>query len=110
MIHINYGSEGLFFFFPFQLSENGVSAATMRIAATLVTMESAATTAEQQGPRLQQVRICSNTAAIGTEIKERSCLPLEGFRYAGTSSKIPTLPVPTLKCDLGRDGSWLHSF
>jgi len=43
-------------------------------------MESAATTAEQQGPRLLQVRICSNAGAMGTEIKERSCLPSEGLR------------------------------
>ena len=27
-------------------------------------------TAEQQGPRLQQVRTCSNTTAVGTEMKE----------------------------------------
>jgi len=39
-------------------------------------MESAAITAEQQGTRLQQVRISSNATAIGTEIKERICLPL----------------------------------
>jgi len=43
-------------------------------------MESTATTAEQQGPRLQQVRICSNAKTIGTEIKEGTCLPSEGLR------------------------------
>ena len=32
-------------------------------------MESTAMTAEQQGPRLQQVKICSNATAISTEIK-----------------------------------------
>ena len=40
-------------------------------------MDSTAMTVEQQGPRLQQVRICRNTTAVGTEIKERSCSPLE---------------------------------
>jgi len=43
-------------------------------------IESAAMTAEQQGPKLQQVRIGSNTTATGTEIKAKSCLPSEGFR------------------------------
>lgn len=28
-------------------------------------------TAEQQDPRLQSVRVCSNTRAVGTEIKGR---------------------------------------
>ena len=37
-------------------------------------------TAEQQGHRLQQMRICSNATDVGTEIKERSCLPSEGLR------------------------------
>jgi len=60
-------------------------------------MGSAATTAEQQGPRLQHVRTCSNATAVVTETKERSYLPLEGFRYAEISSDIPLLPLPTLK-------------
>jgi len=33
-----------------------------------------AATAEQQGPKLQQMRICPNTTAEGTEIKERKLL------------------------------------
>jgi len=33
-------------------------------------MESATVTAEQQGLRLQQARICSNTTAACTEVKE----------------------------------------
>jgi len=37
-------------------------------------MESPAITAEQQGPRLQQVRISSNAKTIGTEIKEKKLL------------------------------------
>ena len=43
------------------------------------TMRSTAMTAEQQGPRLQQVKVCSNATAVGREIKERSCLPPEGL-------------------------------
>jgi len=58
-------------------------------------MESTAMTAEQQGPRLEQVRICSNAKAM--ETKEEVCLPLEGLRYAGISSKIPLPLLPTLK-------------
>jgi len=73
-------------------------------------MESAAMTAEQQGPRLQQVRICSYTTAVGTGIKERSCLPLEGLRYAEISGEITVPPLPTLNQRLGRGGSWLHPF
>jgi len=60
-------------------------------------MESTAMTAEQQGPRLQQVRICSNATAVGTEIKERSCLHLEGLRYTGIFSEISLPPLQTLK-------------
>jgi len=33
---------------------------------------------------------------VGTETKERSCLPSEGLKYAGMSSKIPLPPLPTL--------------
>lgn len=39
------------------------------------TMENTAITAEQQRPRLQQMRICPNTTSVGIEVKERSCLP-----------------------------------
>jgi len=46
-------------------------------------IESAARTAEQQGSRLQWMGIYSNATTIGTEIKERSCLPSEGLRYTG---------------------------
>jgi len=35
-------------------------------------------TAEQQDPRLQQVRNCSNATAVGTKIRERTYLPSEG--------------------------------
>jgi len=59
-------------------------------------MESAATT-EQQGPRLQQVRICSNTATISAEIKEGSYLPSEGLKHTGISSKKFSLLQPTLR-------------
>jgi len=59
-------------------------------------MESTGMTAEEQGPTLQQVRVCSN-ATVCTEIKERSCLLSEGLRYTGNFSKIPLPPVPTLK-------------
>jgi len=37
-------------------------------------MENEVLRAEQQGPRLQQVRICSNATAMDTEIKERKLL------------------------------------
>ena len=60
-------------------------------------MESAAITAEQQDPRMQQVRACPNAAAVGTEIKEKSCLPSEGLRDTGSSRERPSLPLPTLK-------------
>jgi len=60
-------------------------------------MENTAITAEKQGLRLQQKRICSNAKAIGTEINKRSCLPPEGLKYAGTYSKIHLHPLPTLK-------------
>jgi len=59
-------------------------------------MESTAITTEQQSLRLQQVRICSNATTTGTEIKERSCLPSEGLRYARMTSKIPLTPLQPL--------------
>jgi len=37
-------------------------------------MESAAVTAEQQSPRLQQAKTCSNATAMGTETKEKKLL------------------------------------
>jgi len=74
------------------------------------TIESAAMTAEQQGSRLQQVRICSHATATGSEIKERSCLPSEYLRHIGIFSKIPPPPLPTLKWGLERSRSWLHPF
>lgn len=37
-------------------------------------IESATVTAEQQGPWLQQVRICSNATAIGAETEEKKLL------------------------------------
>ena len=40
-------------------------------------MKSTSKTSEQQGPKLQQVRICSNATAVDTNIKERSYLPSE---------------------------------
>lgn len=55
-------------------------------------MESTVMTAEQKDPRLQQVRIHSNTTAVDTEIRERSCLPSEGFRQAEISREIPVSP------------------
>jgi len=58
-------------------------------------MEGTVVTEEQQG--LQQVSICSNATAMCTEIKKRSCSPLEGLQYAGISSEIPFPPLPTLK-------------
>jgi len=60
-------------------------------------IESTAIRAEQQGPRLQQVRTGSNATAISTEIKERIRLPLEGLRYAEIYNKTPSPPLPTLK-------------
>jgi len=36
---------------------------------------------------LQQTRTSPNAAATDTEMKEKSCLPLEGLRKAGISSK-----------------------
>jgi len=54
-------------------------------------------TAGWQSPRLQQVRIRPNAAAMDTETKERSCLSLEGFREAGISREKPSPPLPTLK-------------
>lgn len=46
-----------------------------------------ATTAEQQDPRLQQVRIHSNQIAMNTKIRERSCLPSENLRYTEITKK-----------------------
>jgi len=37
-------------------------------------MENAAMAAKQQGPKLQQVKICSNATAVGTEIKGKKML------------------------------------
>jgi len=54
------------------------------------------------------VRICSNTTAIDTEIREKNYLPSEDLRYTGISSKIPLPPLPTLKWGLGRGASWIH--
>jgi len=54
-------------------------------------------TAEQQDPRLQQVRIRSNATAAGTEIRKSNCLPLEVLWYIGISSKMALLPLPTLR-------------
>jgi len=67
-------------------------------------------TAEQQDPRPQQEKICTNTTAVGVEIKERSYLPSEDLRYSGISSEIPFPPLPTLTWGLGSCGSWLHPF
>lgn len=44
-------------------------------------MESTALTAEQEGPRLQQVTLCSNATAPNTET-EKNCLPQEGLKEA----------------------------
>jgi len=71
-------------------------------------MESATKTAEQQDPRLQWVRMCSNTTPTSTEIRERSCLPSEGLRYTEISSKMPIPPLATLTWGLGRGGSQLQ--
>jgi len=60
-------------------------------------MESAITTAEQQDPRLQQLKSHSNIKAEDTEIRKRYCLPLESLRLARISIKSPTAPVPALK-------------
>jgi len=73
-------------------------------------IESAARTAEQQGSRLQWMGIYSNATTIGTEIKERSCLPSEGLTYTGVSTKIPSPPLPTLKWGLVKGASWLLPF
>ena len=60
-------------------------------------MESATITAKQQDPRLQQLRIHSNTTGGGTEVKERNWLPLESLRYAGISREMPSPPQAVLK-------------
>jgi len=59
-------------------------------------MESIAVIVGQQSPTLQHVRICSNEAALDTEVKEKKCLILEALRYAGISIKTPLPPLPTL--------------
>ena len=66
--------------------------------------------AEHQGLKLQRARICLDITAEGTEIKERSCLPLEDLRYTRISRRMPSPPLPALKWGLGRGGSWLHPF
>ena len=66
----------------------------MNIICMCNTIESTAT---QQGPRLQQMKICSNATAMDTEIRERDYLPLEGLRYTRISRGIPLPPLPTLK-------------
>jgi len=60
-------------------------------------MENTAVTAEQQGPRLQQMKTYLNTTAVGTETKEKSCLPSGSLKHAEISSKIPLLPLSALK-------------
>jgi len=60
-------------------------------------MESTTMAAEQQDPRLQQVRIHSNVTAVGTEIRKRSRLPSESLRYARTPREILWPLLPTLK-------------
>lgn len=66
------------------------------------------TTAEQQDSRLQQVRICSNTTATGTEIrrkennqptkkKPQTSLPSESLKLARIPKKVSLPPLPTLK-------------
>ena len=77
------------------------------------TIESTAKTAEQQGPRLQQVRTCSNATAVGTEMKEEK--KLLTFRRPQTDRDIQQKPSSphglwALKWGLGRGGSWLHPF
>jgi len=67
-------------------------------------MENTAVIVGWQSPRLQQTR-SPNTAAVDTETKgegktkkqTKKYLPLEEFRYAGMSSKLLLLPLPTLK-------------
>jgi len=51
-------------------------------------------TAEQQSPRLQQVRNCSNVTAMSLKIKQRISLPLQGLRDTWMHSKISPLPTP----------------
>jgi len=60
------------------------------------TMVSTTTTAEQQEPRLQQVRICLNATALGTKIWERNHIPSESLRYAGGSREVFLPPLPNL--------------
>lgn len=55
---------------------------------------------------IQLIRMSPNS----TEMKETSCLPSEGLKCRGISSKTPLLPLPTLKWGLGKGGSWLHPF
>jgi len=60
-------------------------------------MESRAMTAEQQGPKLQQTKVCSNATAIDTEIKKGSYLPLENLRKTENPREIPLSALPTFK-------------
>ena len=80
-----------------QLVHQGAQNERKSVLSPCTGMESTAMTAEQQDPRMQQVRACPNATAVGTEIKERSCLPSEGLRDAGSSREKPSLPLPTLK-------------
>ena len=61
--------------------------------------KNAAMTAEQQGSRLQQVRLCSNTTAMDTEIREKkkSYSPSEDLRNTGISTKVLSLSLPAFK-------------
>jgi len=52
-------------------------------------MESIAKIAEWQSLWLQQMRTIPNAAAMDAEMKEKSCLPLEGLRHTGISCKLP---------------------
>ena len=54
-------------------------------------------TAEQQGPRLQQVRTHSDATAVGSEIRERSCLPSEGLQNHQVGRDLQ-LKYPHLHC------------
>ena len=59
-------------------------------------------------PGCSKWRFAQVATAVGTEIKERSCLPSEALRYAGISNKIPLPPLPTLAWGLGRGGTSAH--
>jgi len=70
-------------------------------------MESTAITAGQQVPMLQQVRIYSlaNATAMGTEIKERSCLPSEGLQVCRNHQQDPLAPTTNPEMMSGK--SWI---